>query len=166
MKKTEVIPGEIYAIPLFLPTEDIKENLKNYKKEKFDNRGREFVFCRIIDDKGGSGIFVEVFDQIGTLQEDIQSIINSPRLFSPISISGLGISKGRWKKIYTQDNYDPEKESNLSKIQLVMGRGEDSRLWQNGIEKKISETEAKNYEQWIVWTPTQLEIRIKNKLFK
>lgn len=73
MKKTEVMPGEIYAIPLFLPTEDIMENLKNYKKEKFDNRGKEFAFCRIINDKGGSCIFVEVFDQIGTLQEDIQS---------------------------------------------------------------------------------------------
>lgn len=42
--------------------------------------------------------------------------MNSPRLFSPISILGLGVSKGRWKKIYTQYNYDPEKESNLSKI--------------------------------------------------
>ena len=47
-----------------------------------------------------------------------------------------------------------------------MGWGEDSILWQNGITKKISETEAKNYEQWIVWTPTQLEIKIKNKLLK
>lgn len=61
INKTEVIPGEIYAIPLFLPTEDIKENLKNYKKVEFENRGRAFVFYRIIEDKGGSGIFVEVF---------------------------------------------------------------------------------------------------------
>ncbi|BDR55748.1 Imm26 family immunity protein [Xylocopilactobacillus apis] len=166
MEKIKVRPGEIYAIPLFLPTEDIKENLKNYKKEKFENRGREFAYCRIIKDKVGSGIFVEVFNKVGTLQEDFQSIINSCRLFPPISISGLGILKGRWKKIYTQRDYDPEKDSSLSKIQLVLGRGEDSRLWQNGIERKISEIEANNYEQWIVWTPTQLEIRLKNELFK
>lgn len=57
----------------------------------------------------------------GTLQEDIQSIINSPRLFSPISISGLGILKGRWKRVYTQYNYEPKKEFNLSKNLISNG---------------------------------------------
>ena len=47
MKKTEVMPGEIYAIPLFLPTEDIMENLKNYKKRSLIIGGKNLLFVEL-----------------------------------------------------------------------------------------------------------------------
>lgn len=162
MKKlVHVEPGEIYAIPLFLSDRPVNEN---FSREKFDGDDKEFCFCRIIEDRLGSGIIVEVFNIKGNLKTDLETIINSPRLFRPIAIAGLGIYKKRWRKIHTQENYDREKDSHYSKIQLVLGPRDARRLWQNGVETPITVEQAKEYESWVVWVTDQLEKRIIQEL--
>lgn len=162
MKKlVEVQGGEIYAIPLFLS--NVLDN-KSFSRDKFKDRGKEFVFCRIITDKGGGGIFIEVFDLIGHLKQSLESIISSKRLFRPIAVSGLGIYKKRWKKLYVQEPYDKEKDSKYSEIQLVLGVNEDLRLFQNGEEIPINDVDAKKYEMWNLWRASQLEKRIIEEL--
>lgn len=159
-------PGQVYAIPLFLPQNDSKENIKDYRKESFENKGNQFAFCRIIKDMIGSGILIEVFDITGSLDQNVNDIFKAKRLFEPVASLGLGIKKGRWKKIHESKNYDQEKDSHFSQIKLVLGiSSDDLRLWQNGRETPISEVEAKKYEKWTVWAPTELEKRIVKELF-
>lgn len=163
MKKlVEQQGGEIYAIPLFIS--DIADN-KSFSRDKYKDRGKEFAFCRIIVDKDGGGLFTEVFDLIGDLNQNLDSIISSRRLFDPIAISGLGIYKKRWKRLYTQEPYDKEKDSKYSEIKLVLGTQDNLRLFQNGEETPISETEAKKYEEWKLWRASHLEKRIIKELF-
>lgn len=163
MKSLEKLKGgEIFAIPLFVS--DIMDNI-SFSRNKFEDKGKEFAFCRIIYNKKGSGLIIEVFDLIGTLNQDLESIISSKRLFRPIAVTGLGIYKKRWKKLYEQKDYDKETHSNYSEIQLVLGAGDDLRLWQNGQEKSINQTEAKKYELWTMWRASHLEKRINSELF-
>lgn len=154
--------GEIYAIPLFLS--DIPEN-KSFAKDKFLEKGKEFSFCRIIEDLIGGGILIEVFDLIGNLDQDMTTIIHANRLFSPVAVSGLGIYKKRWKKIYEQNDYDKFKDSNFSEIKLIAGMAGNFKLWQGGKKTPISDEEAKKYEIWKIWRESQLEKRIIKELF-
>jgi Immunity protein 26 len=154
--------GEIFAIPLFLS--DIPENIR-ITKDKFEGRGKEFAFCRIISDEQGGGYFAEVFNLIGSLNQNLESIINSERLFRPISILATGIYKQRWKKIHVQKDYDKERDSKYSEIQLIEGAGDDLYLWQNGKRRPISREESKRYEEWEIWRATHLEKRIIKELF-
>jgi len=161
-KLIEVKAGEIYAIPLFLSDES---SIKSFSRDNFKTRGKEFVFCRIIEDLSGGGLLIEIFDLVGTLNEDITTIISSKRLFPAISTTGLGILKKRWKKLYLQENYDREKDSQYSEITLVAGTEDSYQLWKGGKGIGfISNKEAEKYEIWQVWTPSQLEKRIIKKL--
>ncbi|CAM4090707.1 Immunity protein 26 of polymorphic toxin system [Flavobacterium branchiophilum] len=162
-KTTKLKEGEIYAIPLFLSE---VPSLKRILKKEFENRGKEFAFCRIIADKQGGGYFIEVFDLIGDLNQSMESIISANRLFEPIAISGLAMIKNRWRKLYTQDFYDKEKDSKYSEIKLVLGTNDDLKLFQNGKETPISEIEATKYEFWKIWGSSQLEKRIIEELNK
>ena len=75
-----VIPGEVYAIPLFLT--DIHPMTRVSLK---DLRGddKKFAYCRIIEDRGSGGILVEVFNKVGTLDISIEEVVESMRLFPP-----------------------------------------------------------------------------------
>ena len=149
--------GEIFAIPLFVSDEI---DTKSFAREKFLDRGDEFAYCRVIHNAAGGGIIIEVFSITGGLKIGIQSIIQSERLFRPVAISGLGIGKKRWKKLFEQFEYDKEIHSSYSKIQLVEGVGDNLRLVQNGKKTPISREEASKYERWIAWRASHLEKRI------
>lgn len=156
-KMVKVQAGEVYAIPLFLSDQS---PLKNFRHDKFMGEDKKFCYCRIIEDRKAAGIIIEVFNKVGYLTEALESIVNSERLLRPVVISGLGIYKKRWRLIGQQLNYDKEKDSNYSSIQIVLGTHEDPRLWQNGIETDITPSEAKHYECWIIWFADDLEKRI------
>lgn len=51
--------GDVFSIPLFL--NDVSA-IKNFSRFDFSKEGMEFCFARIIEDRGGSGILMEVFD--------------------------------------------------------------------------------------------------------
>lgn len=162
-KLANVNSGEIYAIPLFLS--DFSD-VKSFSKEKFEETDKQFVFCRIIEDLDGGGILIEVFDKIGNLSTSIQDIVSSKRLFSPITISGVGIYKKRWKKIGIQNDYDKFRDSQFSEITLVAGVGDDVGLWKGGSDiGSINEQEASKHERWTVWRSSHLEKRILKALF-
>ena len=125
-----VIPGEVYAIPLFLT--DIhfmtRVSLKDLRGDD-----KKFAYCRIIEDLGSRGILVEVFNKVGTLDISIEEEVESMRLFPPIIIAPLGIRKGRWRRIGKQENYNEEQDSMYSDITLVSGAEGHYFLWRGGI---------------------------------
>lgn len=156
--------GEFYAIPLFL-FEYIET--QRFKKADLEGDDKLFAFCRIIDDSGVSIIIeVEVFTLINGLSPEIEDIIQSGRLFPPITINGLGIYKKRWPKVGQEEKYDCEIDSHFSQIQLLLPAlpHEKPRLWQNGQEKFISFEESKDYEEWTVWLSSHLEKRFIESL--
>lgn len=158
MKKlVNVRPGEIYAIPLFVSDQ---ADTKSFAREKFDLKPGKFGFCRIIEDQGGSGIIAEVFKFTGEQDTDQATIVGSGRLFPPIAITGLGIYKKRWRKCYTDDQFDREKDAAYSQITLVLGPDNDLRLWQNGVETPINREASRHYELWVIWSASQVEKRI------
>ena len=69
-----VIPGEVYAIPLFLT--DIhfmtRVSLKDLRGDD-----KKFAYCRIIEERGSGGILVEVFNKVGTLDISIEEVVES-----------------------------------------------------------------------------------------
>ena len=95
-KLANVSGGEIFAIPLFLTD---RSDLERFKKSDFSGENKKFAYCRIIKDRGGGGILIEVFTLIDGLSPEIEDIIQSGRLFPPIAINGLGIYKKRWPKV-------------------------------------------------------------------
>ena len=157
----QVEPGEVVAIPLFLAQEPA---LTRFRADAFKDRGDEFVFCRLIEQRGGSGIIVEVFDHVGGLGADLADVVAADRLFPPVAISGLGVHKKRWRRIGTCEPYDRERDSGYSQIQLVLSPYDAPRLWQAGIETPIDVETAKGYESWRVWFADQLEQRIVDAL--
>ena len=158
-KLANVSGGEFFAIPLFLSD---RSDLDRFKKADFLGQDKKFVYCRVIDDLGGGGIFIEIFNLVNGLSPELEAIIQSGRLFRPIAISGIGIYKKRWVKIGKQEDYDKENHSQFSKIQLVLQPmpNESPRLWQNGQERHISFEESNHYESWRIWSASHLEKRI------
>ena len=157
----QVEPGEVVAIPLFLTSEPV---LTRFRADAFRDRGDEFAFCRVIEDRRGSGIIVEVFDHVGGLGADLADVVAADRLFPPVAISGLGVHKKRWRRIGTCEPYDRERDSGYSQIQLVLSPYDAPRLWQAGVETPIDVETAKRYESWRVWFADQLEQRIVDAL--
>ena len=121
-----VIPGEVYAIPLFLT--DIhfmtRVSLKDLRGDD-----KKFAYCRIIEERDSGGILVEVFNKVGTLDISIEEVVESMRLFPPIIIAPLGIRKGRWRRI----GNNKEQDSMYSDITLVSGAEGHYFLWRGGI---------------------------------
>ncbi len=158
MKKLiNVNPGDIYAIPLFVSDQP---ELKSFARVKFDSSAGDFGFCRIIEDRGGSGIIVEVFKCTGDPSAAPSMIVDSGRLFPPIAISGVGIFKKRWRFRHSNEAFDKEKDAKYSEITLVLGPDNDLRLWQNGVETPISKEDSRHYELWEIWPAFQVEKRI------
>lgn len=56
------------------------------------------------------------------------------RLFPPVTITPLGIRKGRWRwrRIGKQENYNKEQDSVYSDITLVSGAEGHYFLWREG----------------------------------
>ena len=153
-----VIPGEIYAIPLFLA--DIIDMTRVTLK---DLRGddKKFVYFRIIEDLCSGGILVEVFNKVGTLDISIEEVVESMRLFPPVTITPLPIGKGRWRRIGKQENYNKEQDSMYSDITLVSGAEGHYFLWKGGHSLgKIPDEAIEPYEQWFYWRAHHLEERI------
>ena len=153
-----VIPGEIYAIPLFL-----KDILPMTRVSLKDLRGddKKFAYFRIIEERGSGGILVEVFNKVGTLDISIEEVVESMRLFPPIIITPLPIGKGRWRRIGKQENYNKEQDSMYSDITLVSGAEGHYFLWRGGHSLgQIPDEAIEPYEQWIYWRAHHLEERI------
>lgn len=151
-------PGDIYSIPLFLS--DVSA-LKNFSCYDFTKDGMEFCFARIIEDRGGSGILIEVFDIFGELDKGLSQIISRPRLFSPVFVAGETIKKKRWRCVGTTYHYDKEKNSGYSKIKFLIGPRENRCIWIGGKECLANDSdEMSSFEEFVIWPAVQVERRI------
>lgn len=162
MKKILLNSGEIFCIPLFMPKDDWKLKIK-LSNEDLD---KDFAFGRVIETS--SSVLVEIFKKIGSAKTDINEIINSGIMFSPIQIFWDGIVKQRWRIIGKTENYDKSKDSNYNNLKMVFGIGEDFRL-RDFSTKKVTpisreEFNLKGYEFSTVWFPIDLENRILNNI--
>lgn len=92
MRKIIVKPGEVFGIPLFMPKDDWQ--LKTKLTE--DDLYKDFVFGRVIETN--SSVLVEIFNKVGNAYTEINDIIGSGIMFSPLQIFWDGIIKKRWKK--------------------------------------------------------------------
>lgn len=160
MKKIIVTPGVIFCIPLFMPKDDWKLKIKLTEEDL----NREFVFGRVIE--SSSSILVEIFNKVGSAYTDIDDIIKSGVMFSPILIFWIGVAQKRWKVIGQTENYNKIIDSNYNNLKMVFGIGEEYRLKDFETQKEtfIQRTEISKYELSIVWFPIDLENRIIQKL--
>lgn len=162
MKKILLNSGEIFCIPLFMPKDDWKLKIK-LSNEDLD---KDFAFGRVIETS--SSVLVEIFKKIGSATTDINEIINSGIMFSPIQIFWDGIVKQRWRIIGKTENYDKSKDSNYNNLKMVFGIGEDFRLRDFSTKKETpisrEEFNLKGYEFSTVWFPIDLENRILNNI--
>lgn len=155
----EVPLGTVLTIPLFVTDQP---SLTRFRKAAFDGRGADFAFCRVLDDRAGAGYVVEVFDHRDRLDADLATVVSAPRLFDPVASSLLAVHKKRWRPLGVTPNYDPERHSRLSDVRLVLGAGDDLRLWHGGTghEVPIDAEAARAYEPWTIWDAVRLEERI------
>lgn len=156
MKKVIVDPGEIFCIPLFMPKEDWKLKMK-LSDEDLD---KEFAFGRVIETS--SSVLVEIFKKIGSAKTDINEVVNSGIMFSPIQIFWDGIVKKRWRVIDQTENYDKYTDSNYANLKMVFGSDGDFRLrdFSTKTETSITREGLEQYEFSVVWFPIDLENRI------
>lgn len=161
MKDLNLNGGDIFAIPLFIPYDTDEKRFS----EKFHKESQgDYVFCRIISEEMAKSYMIEVFNKVGSLDTSLDEIVKAPRLFKPIPITTMGIRKKRWIKVYQQESYDKERESNYSEIQLVIGDISGLQLWQNGKTTPITQEEAQHYEFFRFWFASHLEKRIREIL--
>lgn len=160
MKEIIVTPGEIFCIPLFMPKDDWK-----LKTKLSDNDlDKNFAFGRVIETN--SSVLVEIFNEIGPATKNLNDIINSGILISPIQIFWDGIVKKRWKIIGKTENYNKYENSNYANLKMAFGVEGDFRLRDLNLKKEspISREDLVNYEFSVVWFPIDLENRIIEKL--
>lgn len=156
MKNNNIIPGEIFCIPLFMPKDDWKLKTKLSDKDL----DKDFAFGRVIETS--SSVLVEIFDKIGSAKTNIEEIEKSKILLSPLQIFWDGIVKKRWKIIGKTENYDKFRHSNYENLKMIFGIGEDFRLrhFASKDEVPITREEFGQYEFSTVWFPIDLENRI------
>ncbi|ANN63779.1 immunity 26/phosphotriesterase HocA family protein [Brachyspira hyodysenteriae] len=161
MKYFEKKEGNIFFIPLFL-SNDIKDNTKNYSKINF-NIEENYAFGRLIEIDKSKGDLIEIFNYTGNIPNDKDDIVKSGLMFDPLHIS-MAFTKNRWRFVFEELAYDREKYSNYSKITFLLGDEYDPKLWIGGKIKSIKKYDTNKYNECIVYTPTEIEIMIKERI--
>jgi len=162
MKKTIVKPGEVFGIPLFMPKDDWSLKSKLTKEDL----NKDFVFGRVIEKN--ATVLVEIFNKVGSAHTELNEIISSGIMYSPLLIFWVGITKKRWIKIGQTENYDKYQDSNYANLKMVYGHPGDFRLRELATAKETpitrEEMERNQYSYSVVWFPINLENKIIEEL--
>lgn len=162
MKKIIVKPGEVFGIPLFMPKDDWKLKFKLTNEDL----NKEFVFGRVIHTT--STVMVEIFNKVGNAYTELNEIVSSGIMYSPLLIFWDGIIRKRWIRIGCTENYDKYKDSNYANLKMVFGVPGDFRLREFATAKETpitrEEMERNHYAYSTVWFPIHIENRIIEKL--
>jgi hypothetical protein len=156
--KTE---GMIFFIPLFLPNGTIREkdDIINYGSYAFPDDG-VYAFGRLIEIDKSGGDLIEVFKYIGSVPSEPSIIINSGRLFDPVHVS-LGFRMKRHRFIFADEHYEKIRDSAYDKITFLLAND----IWIGGNSTHIGAEEirklSQDHQDWIVYSPSQLETRIR-----
>lgn len=157
--------GNIFFIPLFLGT-DIKDNRKNYWRYTFTNDA-QYAYARLIKVDASSGDLVEIFSYNGPVPDTPDVILNSPLLMKPLHVC-MGFAKKRWRFIFETPEYDRQMHSHYSEITFLLGTRDSRILWKGGVQTDLDPKDIQEHEDahdnWIVYPPTKLEKRIREKL--
>lgn len=163
-KTTEVNPGDIFMIPLFLPSNDDDYTL-DYSKYKF-HLNDIYAFGRLIEIQAGNVDLIEVFSYTGQIPENPDIIIQSGRLFAPEHIGHPFSKKGRWRTIFSNPHYDMRRDSDYENISFLSPVGH---MWKGKETVKITKKQCIELEEagipyWIMHSRTDMEIKIRSAL--
>ncbi len=164
-KTTEVNPGDIFMIPLFLPSRQLDDYVLDYSKYQF-HLNDSHAFGRLIEIQGGNVDLIEVFSYFGSIPQSPECIIHSGRMFAPEHIGHPFSKKGRWKAIFSDPHYDMWKDSDYENISFLSPVGH---MWKGKETIKITEKKRIQLEEaetpmWIMHSRIDLEIRIRSVL--
>ncbi len=166
-KKTiDVHPGDIFAIPLFLPSErdDYLGNI-DYSKYEFPSDDI-YAFGRLIEMQAANVDLIEIFSYIGQIPETPENIIHSGRMFAPEHIGRSSFTKGRWRVLFSNPHYDMWKDSDYENIAFLSPVGH---MWKGKEEIRITKEKRAELKEagipdWIMYFDVDLEIRIRSVL--
>lgn len=169
-KKTiEVHPGDIFVIPLFLPSTGMDELLGriDYSKYKF-HLDDIYAFGRLIEKQAGHEDLIEVFSYAGQIPSNPEIIIHSGRMFEPEHIGHTVFEKGRWQIIFSNPQYDMWKDSDYGNISFLSPVGH---MWKGKEEIKITEEKRIELKEakvpyWTCHFGVELEVKIRSVLEK
>lgn len=163
----EFNPGDIFMIPLFLPSSpqrQIEWNI-DYRKYKF-HMDDIYAFGRLIEIQAGNQDLVEIFSYTGQIPESPEVIIRSGRMFAPDHIGHSLLKKGRWPVLFHNPHYDMRKDSDYENISFLSPVGH---MWKG--KEKIKITKEKYIElkeagipYWVAHDCIDLEERIRSIL--
>jgi len=167
MKSTEIHPGDIFIIPLFLPSPPkwwIEENI-DYGKYKFHMEDI-YAFGRLIEIQAGNMDLVEVFSYTGQIPENPEVIIRSGRMFPPEHIGHSLWGRGRWRVLFHNPDYDMWKDSDYGNISFLSPVGH---MWKGKDVVRITKEERSELEKagvpyWTVPSNVELEEKIRSIL--
>lgn len=168
-RTAEVNPGDIFTIPLFLPSyqkwANKMDEFLDYSKYKF-HMDDIFAFGRLIEIKAGNVDLIEVFSYTGQIPKNPENIIHSGRMFAPEHIVHSLFEKGRWRVIFNNPHYDMWKDSDYENISFLSPVGH---MWKG--KKEINITEEKRIKlkeagvpYWTMHFGRDLEVRIRSVL--
>lgn len=165
-KPAEGNPGDIFMIPLFLPSCQMDDyNNVDYSKYKF-HLSDIFAFGRLIEAQAGNVDLIEVFSYTGQIPQSPECILCSGRMFAPEHIGHPFSRKGRWRVLFSDPHYDMWRDSDYENISFLSPVGH---MWKGKEEIRITkekriELEKAGVPMWIMNSRIDLEIRIRSVL--
>ena len=138
--------------------------LTRFTKKDLARPDARFAFMRVIEDRAGSGLVIEVLNLTASLDTPIAEVVRAKRLFRPVTVTRLAIDKKRWTPMGVQENYDRERDAGYSDISLDLSPTHDPVLWKGGVKTPMSLEEASRHEPWTFWNAGKLEKRIIDAL--
>lgn len=147
--------GDLFAVDL----DNIAEHAYKASASAFLNKKGRYAFGRIIETDPGTGAIIELFKYAGPYPEKPAEITAKGRLFSPVNVTALCFTAGRWKIIQHDPGFDKQK-AGYAQIKLVMGLPPLLKLWHGGHITSITEKEAAGLESYDICFPEEIETRI------
>lgn len=166
--KYELHPGDIFTIPLFLPSYQKWRHLDayiDYRKYRF-REDDIYAYGRLIELMTGNMNLVEIFSYVGNIPETPDKIIQSGRLFAPVTMVGA-FSRGRWRLLFEHPHYDKWTDSDYRNICFFLSAG--VKLWKGGRQIYITSQQNRELKQsgvseMIVYDSVDLENEIRSLL--
>lgn len=155
-------PGDIFRIPLFLPSNWGDDYDVDYGKYKFHTNDI-YGFGRLIEIRAGNVDLVEVFHYAGQIPQSPEIILNSGRMFAPEHVGHPYVGRGRWQTVFDDPHYDMWRDSDYGNISFLSTAGH---MWKGEETIRISEKEYTELKEagvpdWVMNSRIDLEERIR-----
>lgn len=135
--KKEPNDGDIFAIPLFLPSyqkwRESFDEFIDYKKYKFHEEDM-YAFGRIIELYCKNVYLMEIFRYVGKIPDSPENIPKSERMFKPLIACGM-FARGRWRVLFENPGYDKWRDSDYENISFLYL----DHIWRGGSSTHISQ---------------------------